>query len=228
MFLLYIIIIILLSSGMTFYKTGFYEGYIAKEQCNCLKGFFIVVVFCRHIAPYLSDAGYDFSLLGYNLFRQIDERIGQLLVVMFLFYSGYGVMESIKKKGSNYIDSIPKRRLLATLANFDVAILLFFLVNLSLGIHYDTQDILLSFTGWESIGNSNWYIFVILCCYLSTYLTFKVVRGQNKNRKLICGGNLLIISCIYVVLVKNKQSYWYDTIFSYPLGGGVFRCTSLN
>lgn len=138
---------------------------------------------------------------------------------MFLFYSGYGVMESIKKKGSNYIDSIPKRRLLATLANFDVAILLFFLVNLSLGIHYDTQDILLSFTGWESIGNSNWYIFVILCCYLSTYLTFKVVRGQNKNRKLICGGNLLIITCIYVVLVKNKQSYWYDTIFSYPLGG---------
>lgn len=222
MFLLYIIIIILLSSGMTFYKTGFYEGYIAKEQCNCLKGFFIVVVFCRHIAPYLSDAGYDFSLLGDNLFRQIDERIGQLLVVMFLFYSGYGVMESIKKKGSNYIDSIPKRRLLATFANFDVAILLFFLVNLSLGIHYDTQDILLSFTGWKSIGNSNWYIFVILCCYLSTYLTFKVVRGQNKNRKLICGGNLLIISCIYVVLVKNKQSYWYDTIFSYPLGGVFF------
>lgn len=109
--------------------------------------------------------------------------------------------------------------MLATLANFDVAILLFFLVNLSLGIHYDTQDILLSFTGWESIGNSNWYIFVILCCYLSTYLTFKVVRGQYKNRKLICGGNLLIITCIYVVLVKNKQSYWYDTIFSYPLGG---------
>lgn len=219
MFLLYIIIILLLSSGITFYKTGFHEGYIAKEQCNCLKGFFIVVVFCRHIAPYLSEAGYDFSLLGDNLFRQIDESIGQLLVVMFLFYSGYGVMESIKKKGSNYIDSIPKRRLLATLANFDVAILLFLLLNLSLDIHYDTQDILLSFTGWESIGNSNWYIFVILCCYLSTYLTFKLVRGQNKNRKLICGGNLLIIICIYVVLVKNKQSYWYDTIFSYPLGG---------
>lgn len=98
MFLLYIIIILLLSSGITFYKTGFHEGYIAKEQCNCLKGFFIVVVFCRHIAPYLSEAGYDFSLLGDNLFRQIDESIGQLLVVMFLFYSGYGVMESIKKK----------------------------------------------------------------------------------------------------------------------------------
>lgn len=191
MFLLYIIISLLLLSGITFFKTDCYEGYISKEQkeqCNRIKGFFIVVVFCRHIAPYLADAGYDFSLLGDNLFCLIDGRIGQLLVVMFLFYSGYGVMESIKKKGSAYVDCIPKRRLLTTLANFDVAILLFLLVNLCLGIHYDMQVILLSFIGWESVGNSNWYIFVILCCYLSTYITFKVTRGQIEHRKLIYGG----------------------------------------
>lgn len=218
MFLLYLLITILLILGIKYYAADYNDGYLSKEQCNCIKGFFIVVVFCRHIAPYLSDAGYDFSLLGDNLFRQIDCRIGQLLVVMFLFYSGYGVMESIKKKGINYIDNIPKRRLLPTLANFDVAVVLFLVVDFCLNINYETKDILLSFTAWKSVGNSNWYIFVILCCYLSTYITFKVIRVQQNNRKLIGGGNLLIITCIFLVLVLKKQSYWYDTIFSYPLG----------
>ena len=218
MFLLYLIITILLLSGVKFYKAEYNAAYISKEQCNCIKGFFIVVVFCRHIAPYLSDAGYDFSLLGDNLFRHIDCRIGQLLVVMFLFYSGYGVMESIKKKGRNYIDSIPKRRLFTTLANFDIAVLLVLVIDLCLNINYETKDILLSFTAWKSVGNSNWYIFVILCCYFSTYMTFKVIRRQHSSRKLIGGGNLLIITFIFLVLVLKKQSYWYDTIYSYPLG----------
>lgn len=190
MFLLYIVITIFLIVGITYHKTGFYDGYISKEQCNCIKGFFIVVVFCRHIAPYLVDAGYDFSIFGDSLFRHIDGRIGQLLVAMFLFYSGYGVMESIKKKGNIYVDDIPKRRLLQTLANFDVAIVLFLIVDLCLGIHYDTKDVWLSFIGWKSIGNSNWYIFVILCCYLSTYITFKVkvISGLSKQFKMRMGG----------------------------------------
>ncbi len=84
MFLLYIIITLLLIVGAKVHRTGFHDGYISKEQCNCIKGFFIVVVFCRHIAPYLADAGYDFSIFGDSLFRHIDGRIGQLLVVMFL------------------------------------------------------------------------------------------------------------------------------------------------
>ena len=188
MFLLYIIITLFLIVGITYHKTEFYDGYISKEQCNCIKGFFIVVVFCRHIAPYLVDAGYDFSIFGDSLFRHIDGRIGQLLVAMFLFYSGYGVMESIKKKGSNYLDNIPKRRLMPTLANFDVAIVLFLIVDLCLGIHYDTKDVLLSFIGWKSVGNSNWYIFVILCCYLSTYITFKVINVLKRQSKMRYGG----------------------------------------
>lgn len=218
MFLLYLIIILLIIFGLKPYRQNYYDGYLSKEQTNSIKGFFIVVVFCRHIAPYLADSGYDFSIFGDNIFRWIDGRIKQLLVVMFLFYSGYGVMESIKKKGKTYIDSIPHRRLLTTLLNFDVAVVIFLVVDICLDIHYETKDIVLAFSGWKSIGNSNWYIFVILCCYFSTFLAYKIFARINNNRSLIGGGNLLIIICIYVVLVLKKQGYWYDTIFSYPLG----------
>lgn len=187
MFLLYLIIIFWVIFGLKFYRQNYYVGYLSKEQTNSIKGFFIVVVFCRHIAPYLADSGYDFSMLGDNLFRWIDGRIGQLLVVMFLFYSGYGVMESIKNKGEIYIDSIPHRRLITTLLNFDVAVGIFLVVNICLGIHYETKDIVLAFIGWKSIGNSNWYIFVILCCYFSTFLAYKIFARINNNRSLIGG-----------------------------------------
>lgn len=188
MFILYLIIACLLLLGIKIQRTGIYEGYIDKTQCNCIKGFFIVVVFCRHIAPYLMDAGYDFSILGDKIFQGIDSRIGQLLVVMFLFYSGYGVSESFKRKGEIYLWNIPKRRVLPTLINFDVAVLLFAIVNLCLGIDYPIIVSILSFTGWKSIGNSNWYIFVIISCYLSTYLTARLLGTQCERRILFGGG----------------------------------------
>ena len=43
--------------------------------------------------------------------------MGQLVVVMFLFYSGYGIGESYKKKGVNYVQQMPVHRILTTLLN---------------------------------------------------------------------------------------------------------------
>lgn len=218
MFILYLIILFLLLLGMNVHRRGIYEGYISKEQCNCIKGFFIVIVFCRHIWPYLAKVGYDFTRFGDEIFRIIDANMGQLLVVMFLFYSGYGVMEQIKRRGTVYVSEIPIKRLLPTIANFDVAILLFLAVDILFCHDYTMQDVLLAFTGWTSIGNSNWYIFVILCCYFSTYLTYILFQQKIISRLQFGGGNLLIIILIHAILLCVKQLYWYDTIYTYLLG----------
>lgn len=220
MFVLYIFILFLLFYGARVHSDGIYSQYISKQQCNCIKGFFIVVVFCRHIAPYLEKAGYDFSILGDSIFRSIDSSIGQLLVVMFLFYSGYGVSESIKFKGAEYVRNIPRNRLLKTLCNFDIAILVFLVINMCLDIHHSASDILLAFTGWEAIGNSNWYIFVILCCYLITYLTYTIAKrfGYVQNRLFIFGGGMLLFGILYVILYKTRGAWWHNTLFAYPIG----------
>ena len=67
---------------------------------------------------------------------------------------------------------------------------------------------------WEDLGNSNWYIFVILACYFSTWLSFKVTNG--KKALLL---NLFFIILIWAALVySGKLSHWYNTIIAYPLG----------
>ncbi len=209
MLVFYILLFLLIVYRISFVKTGFNQDYIGKEQCNAIKGIFILLVFIRHVWPYLTKFGYDFTAPGDSIFMMIDRRMGQLLVVAFLFYSGYGVMESIKNKGQQYIDSMPRKRLFTTLVNYDIAVIVFLILDLVLGIELDPQKTILAFTAWTSIGNSNWYIFVILLCYLCTWISFRL----RKEWLLIV---LFVIT--YIILVNTRNLIWYNTILAYPAG----------
>ena len=210
MLLFYIIILLLSLYGISFVKSGFNQDYLSKEQCNAIKGIFILIVFIRHIWPYLRNFGYDFSSPGDSIFMWIDRWMGQLIVVAFLFYSGYGVMESIKNKGQQYIDDMPRRRIFNTLINYDVAVFAFLVIDLILGVSLDPITTLLAFTGWTSIGNSNWYIFVILVCYLCTWAGFKLGKGWIA---------FFLLAAAYIILLNSKSNLvWYNTIFSFAAG----------
>lgn len=155
--------------------------YLYKDQCNSIKGIFILVVFLRHIIQYADETSLNTEWDKAGLY--LNDIIGQLLVALFLFYSGYGVLESIKKKGEEYIDLMPKKRILTTLLNFDVAVALFIITDILLGIDISISQTLLSFTTWDSVGNSNWYIFCIILCYLLTFLLFKFRIVYIPNRR---------------------------------------------
>ena len=89
-----------------------------------------------------------------------------------MFYSGYGMLESIKSKGMDYVKSIPGKRFAKVLLHMEIAVLLFLLTDFAIGKSYGLKTTLLSFTFWTSIGNSNWYIFIILCLYLIVFSAF--------------------------------------------------------
>ncbi len=106
-------------------------------------------------------------------------------------------MYSIMHKDS-YVRTIPKRTL-KLLIRFDVAIVLFLIVGLMIGKHYPLQRILLSFIGWKSVGNSNWYIFVVLCLYVFTFVADTIFKNKYTLIALFvaaCGlGYILLSAC---------------------------------
>lgn len=155
-------------------KQSIFQDYLSIEKTTAIKGIFIIIVFIKHINDYLV---YNNKLDQYAVLPIL--MLGQSIVTMFLFYSGYGVMESIKKKGNSYIKAIPKNRILATLYRFDIALILFFIIGLLIGNTFSFKTILLSMIGWDSLGNSNWYIFVILMLYLFTYISFAAFKGNQ-------------------------------------------------
>lgn len=188
---------------------------LSFDQTNALKGIGIMTVFFNHMYnDYLSPHGVLHHPYLDEPFVYFETLATVLFVGMFLFFSGYGVLESIKKKGALYVNQMPVKRLMTTLVNFDIAVFVFLLASLLLKVSYSTNCVILSFTGWESIGNSNWYIFAILCNYLITYISFKLFSSRKKA--LI--SSFLLVGVYYILMEKYKFPWWYNTIFCYPAG----------
>ncbi|MCC8072560.1 MAG: acyltransferase [Clostridiales bacterium] len=195
-------------------KIGIYSDYMSLEKTTAIKGIFILIVFFSHILGYieLSD-----SLLN-TTYNTINGLIGQSMVSMFMLYSGYGILLSIDKKGSSYVKSIPTKRFLKVLLHFDIAVIIYAVVQLILGNTYSIGEVLLAFTGWESVGNSNWYMFAILVLYILTYISFIFLKN-NKNSKYIGTAITIILTVVFIIIMnKYKDVWWYDTLLCYPLG----------
>lgn len=166
--------------------TGWNEYYISKETTSTINGLFIWFVFMSHFTQYLpSSAG---NIVGDNL--------GQLVVVMFLFYSGYGCSVQYLAKGESYLSSFPRKRILSTLINFDIAVCAFVAVGLLLGKSMTMRQVVLSFVCWDSIGNSNWYIFVIILCYVLFWFAAGALR---RKVNVIRGGGADMASYLNIL-----------------------------
>lgn len=194
-------------------RSGEFFDPLDRATTTSVKGFFIGVVFLRHIIGYMhfGDAPIGPNW-AYWLFGIMDKSFGQLMVVMFLFYSGYGVMSAIRGKGRSYVTSMPVKRILNTLVNFDVAVFAFCLLALILGKDLEVGNTLLAFIGWTAVGNSNWYIFVILICYILTWIGGAL--GDRHVLKFI----VLSLGLTMLVLSFLKPSFWYNTIMAYAAG----------
>ena len=213
--LLLLSVFLLCFYNMRIRLNGFHEDYLSKSRTNAIKGIFILLIVLSHSIGYIKDSSYTFNRFGDQYFCQFFNLISQLVVVMFLFYSGYGVSESFKIKGLPYLQSFPSKRILTTLLNFDVAVLVFIVLSLCLGISIPFKVGLLSLTAWESVGNSNWYIFVILLCYVFSYLVLRIPLHHRAYRAAL----LFVLSFLLILVLSRYQGdYWYNTIMSYPMG----------
>ena len=193
-------------------NNGLFYDYMQLKKTTSIKGVFILVVFIQHTMSYLDMNTNIFDKLCYVL---INDIISQSMVSMFLLYSGYGIMLSIDKKGSDYLKSIPKNRVLKVLIHYDIAVLLFYIVQLILKNEISLIKLLQALVAWNSVGNSNWYIFDILVLYLLTYISFSVFKDKKKIGLII---NMVLCAVLLMVLYNLKEAWWYDTIMCYPIG----------
>ena len=199
----YIILALVSLCGMRFSARDGFDP-LDRRTTTSIKGIFICMVFITHMCGYIPAESPAYAGLGGYLFWTIRRIFGQLIVVMFLFYSG-------QSKGQEYVKAMPKKRILTTLLNFDVAVLLFVIVDLALGVDLQFGKTLLAFTGWTSVGNSNWYIFVILACYLIAWICGAVKSAWALPILAVSAVMMLVLSFV-------KESYWHNTMMAFPCG----------
>lgn len=214
MLVLYLLVLLVSVYGLGLRKGTAPSDALSIEQCNAIKGISILLVFISHASQYVAASGYQYSMVGDDVFLQIKSFIGQLCVVMFFFYSGYGTELSIEQKGKQYVAKMPKRRVLTTLINFDIAVILFFVANLLLGNSFPMSRLVMSLFAWDSVGNSEWYIFDILALYAISFISSSLTANTLIRFGLVLSMSFLLILGLYMF----KGSWWYNTILAYPAG----------
>ena len=192
--------------------SGYHEDYMDPAYTTAIKGFFVIIIFCSHIRGYMTLSG-AWPDTTYNW---ILNYIGQPMVAIFFFYSGYGIWESFKRK-SNYLDHFLGRRLMKVLLHFDVAVALFILVQLCIPIKYTAYDYIFSWIGWTSVGNSNWFIFMILCLYVIAFLGM-IFESRTSKTGIIAIVLLTVVLWLGVIRIAKKPVWWGDTIAAFPVG----------
>ena len=76
MILLYIAIVLLSLIGIGWRREEDSGQCLSIQQCNAIKGISILLVFVSHANQYISANGYDYLMLGDNLFFAINKGIG--------------------------------------------------------------------------------------------------------------------------------------------------------
>ena len=190
---------------------GFNESYLSRDTGNAIKGVFCFLMLAAH---FTQNDFYPMSQAD-NWFLSFKKFYDQFPVSVLFFYSAYGIMEAIKAKGLRYVRKIPVNRFLKTYIPYFIALLIFIVFNKAFGIHYSKSDLILSFTGWRTIGIDNWYIFTIFAFYFMTWASFRL---SKNNFAAICSLSALTVLLIAGLIVKNRDPYWYDILITYPMG----------
>ena len=99
------LLMVIISKAEIAKPNRFNTEYCSIEQTNVIKGIFVMLVLLGHGNSYLNVTGaLDIP------YKSFQVHLGQMVVSMFLFYSGFGMIKSIMKKRFKYIKTLPLKR----------------------------------------------------------------------------------------------------------------------
>ncbi len=174
-----------------------------------IKGIFAIFVLLHHL--------YQFSGLIQNQYiGLIFQSMGYLSVSVFFFLSGYGVMESYRKKGDSYIFKFPRKHILPFYVNCVILIAIYTVFQtFVLGQAFDLKTFVLSFIWGSTVIPGGWYLQTILIVYLAIYCIFRFVK--TDYRKVYIFAFFLLIYTVFCIITQAALTR-YEAIFAVLLG----------
>lgn len=186
-------------------KSEYSEGFLSISNTNSLRGIMSIAIVLHHISEHIKD----------GRFFHVMNHFGYLLVAVFFFLSGYGLMIQFAKKGKEYLKTIWKNRILyfSIILFFDT--LLYIIFRCLNGESFSLQRIVLSFVSGHLLAGSSWYLVVQIYFYVFFWLSFNF----SKKRKwgifclLLC---IVLLDIIFVSL--NYPSFWCFSNIAFIIG----------
>ncbi len=171
-----------------------------------LRGLLAILIIIHHLSQKLESP--DYLVLNQFIFW------GPVIVGLFFFFSGYGLMVSYLTKGETYLDGFLSKRYIKMLTPFLVALFFY-------SFYIISTDGLESFCFQSNIAKSNtliptsWFVFVILLFYFAFYVIAKLC---TKGVRIVIA--LFWFSTIYTLFLLYLRwgSWWYSSIYALNVG----------
>lgn len=199
-FLIYVL------SGTKINRKEFYEDYLSIKYTNQLRGIFVIVVICHHLAQQIST---DFL---FYYFRYV----GHLAVSIFFFISGYGLMIQYKEKKEEYLKSLFKLQIPKIFIPYMITTIIYLVVRNVIGKEITVKDALLTYIDHDTILPASWFIFALIIFYIIFYYSCKLWKKNSSNIiiSVFIGLSIYSIACY----ILNYHSYWFNSCFTFCLG----------
>lgn len=146
----------------------------------------------------------------------VDSFWGIVIVSIFMFITGYGLMSSYKKKGKSYLDGFLHHRLLKLLPPLVIATVVYMAIWGVSGHGTIVQwvDKFIQ-TGIPPIG-ATWYVFSVIFYYLFFYVAMMIGRTIFSKVVILTLLSFLFIGCVKHVFMWDD--FWWCSSFAFLVG----------
>lgn len=182
-------------------------NWLSKDQTDCLKGIFAVLVLLHHVRAQM-------SCLNDTIIGMIFTAMGFLSVGVFLFFSGYGLETQFKKKGNNYIINMPYTRIIPFYGICVASILLYATERIIIGNYFSLKEFGQSFLFGRTIVQNGWFLQAIILVYFIYYIAHRLNFIKSSWLKL----GILLVGYMILCLMLNTSVTYFESILAFPLG----------
>ena len=183
--------------------------YLSLDNTKILRGILAVAIVLHHISEHAHT----------GRFFPVMVHAGYLIVAVFFFLSGYGLLTSYHKKGRNYLKGFWKKRILYLFIIWFLVSLVYWLFNVVIGqMNIGINSFLLSFVNGHPIAKNSWYIFVQLLMYVLFWLVYIIPDDKLSGKGKV---TMVFILLILLALLFSKVGYssiWYMSNFAFVFG----------
>ena len=186
-----------------FKKDNFHEDSSSLDSMKSLRGFAAIGVILHHISQEYSFQNANGQGKPGEL--SIFVNAGFVLVAVFFFCSGYGLIKSLETK-TDYLKGFMKKRVLKTLViPYYVSILIYGILRFASGERFAPLQWVTNLVGITMMNPYAWYPIIAAILYTAFYLFFKNI----KNRKLCYVLTGLVILALGAGFCVNGHFPWF-------------------
>lgn len=199
-FIIFVFIMLLISSS----DDGQFVPVCFKNTPS-LRGIMALFIIFHHLSQNIAED----SLL------KLFANAGYLVVAVFFFLSGYGLMSKVLQMGKEYLKGFWTKRIVKILIPCFTLSIIYFIYNIvCMGLGEAFRLIKINVLVGGLIANG-WYVTAILYFYILFYFSFRFVKKDTYGLVILFFGSILYIKGC---LILELGEWWYNSCLAFAVG----------